>query len=110
MSLISTDDATVSDRKRLREEYGIKTIMDLRTVWVLDFTPLFNLRSDPSSTEHANQAKKRQGDLKIPALVQSNAALAEPLKIPGMNYLDININGKGFERSLLWQLSFFSFL
>jgi protein-tyrosine phosphatase len=27
-----------------------------------------------------------------------------------MNYLEININGKGFERSLLWQLSFWSFL
>lgn len=60
-------------------------------------------------TEHANQAKKREGDLKIPALVQSNKALAEPVKIPGMNYLEININGKGFERSLLWQLSAWSF-
>jgi hypothetical protein len=26
------DDATLSDRKRLKEQYGIKTIMDLRTV------------------------------------------------------------------------------
>lgn len=26
------DDATLQDRKRLQEEYGIKTIMDLRTV------------------------------------------------------------------------------
>ncbi|KAL2068690.1 hypothetical protein VTL71DRAFT_15028 [Oculimacula yallundae] len=87
------DDATLSDRKRLRDEYGIKTIMDLRTV-----------------TEHANQAKKRAGDLKIPALVQSNSALAEPVKIPDMNYLEINVNGKGFERSLLWKLKFWSFM
>ncbi|KAE8442440.1 hypothetical protein EG329_003341 [Mollisiaceae sp. DMI_Dod_QoI] len=85
------DDATMADRKRLQEEYGIKTVMDLRTV-----------------TEHANAAKKRTGDLTIPALVQSNSALAEPIKIPGMNYLEININGKGFERSLLWQLKWFS--
>ncbi|KAG4428047.1 hypothetical protein IFR05_016468, partial [Cadophora sp. M221] len=87
------DDATLSDRKRLKDEYGIKTIMDLRTV-----------------TEHANQAKKRSGDLKIPALLQSNSALAEPVKIPGMKYLEININGKGFERSLLWRLKFWSFI
>ncbi|TVY33257.1 hypothetical protein LSUB1_G006968 [Lachnellula subtilissima] len=86
------DDATFSDRERLRDEYGIKTIIDLRTV-----------------TEHANQAKKREGDLQIPALVKSNAALAEPLKIPGIKYLEININGKGFERSLLWKLSYWSF-
>jgi hypothetical protein len=74
------------------------------------FAPPFKPPTYTSSTEHANQAKKREGDLKIPSLVQSKAALAEPLKIPGMNYLEININGKGFERSLLWQLSFFSFL
>jgi len=86
------DDATLSDRQRLKAEYGIKTIMDLRTV-----------------TEHANQAAKREGDLKIPALVQSNQALAEPVQIPGMNYMEVNINGKGFERSLLWQLSAWSF-
>jgi hypothetical protein len=60
-------------------------------------------------TEHSNQAKKREGDLKMPALVQSNEALAEPLKIPGMNYLEVNINGKGFERSLLFQLSAWNF-
>jgi len=90
--LITSDDATLSDRKRLKGEYDIKTIMDLRTV-----------------TEHANQAKKREGDLKVPALIQSNAALAEPVKIPCMNYMEVNINGKGFERSLLWQLSAWNF-
>jgi len=87
------DDASSSDRRRLREECGIKTIMDLRTV-----------------TEHANQAKKRELDLKTPAILQSNDALAAPLKIPGVNYLEININGKGFERSLVWQLKAWSFI
>ena len=61
-------------------------------------------------TEHANQVKKREGDLKIPALVQSNEALTGPLKIEGINYLDINTNGKGFERSLLWQLKYWSLM
>lgn len=86
--------------------------MDLRTLCVFlefsledsgHFTYLFR-------TEHAKQAKKREGDLKIPALLQSNDALAGPMKIPGMNYLEININGKGFERSLLWRLSWWSFM
>jgi hypothetical protein len=54
--------------------------------------------------------EKRQGDLKIPALMQSDAALAEPSEIPGVAYLNININGKGFERSLLWQLSIWSIM
>ncbi|TVY43467.1 hypothetical protein LOCC1_G005344 [Lachnellula occidentalis] len=72
------------------------------------FTALSS-HTDQGSTEHANQARKRDGDLQIPALVKSNAALAEPVQIPGMSYLEININGKGFERSLLWQLSYWSF-
>ncbi|KAK0110793.1 hypothetical protein ONS96_002387 [Cadophora gregata f. sp. sojae] len=92
-SLRPLDDATLLDRKRLKDEYGIKTIMDLRTL-----------------TEHANQAKKREGDVKVPALLQSNSALAEPVKIPGMKYLEINVNGKGFECHLLWRLKFWSFL
>jgi hypothetical protein len=54
--------------------------------------------------------EKRQGDIKIPALMQSDAALAEPSEIPGVAYLNININGKGFERSLLWQLSTWSIM
>jgi hypothetical protein len=40
----------------------------------------------------------------------SNDALADSIKIPGIDYLEINLNGKGFERSLLWQLSLWSFL
>jgi protein-tyrosine phosphatase len=61
-------------------------------------------------TEHANQVKQREHDLKIPALVQSNEALSGPLKIEGINYLNINVNGKGFERSLLWQLKYWSLM
>lgn len=82
----------MSDRSKLKDIYNINTIMDLRT-----------------KTEHDNQAKKRSADVKVPALIQSNAALSEPVQIPGMNYLEVNVNGKGFERTLLWQLSAWNF-
>ncbi|KAG9234184.1 tyrosine/serine protein phosphatase-like protein [Amylocarpus encephaloides] len=87
------DDATLLDRKRLVEQFGIKTIVDLRTV-----------------TEHANQVKKRQGQLKMPQIVQSNETLSKPLKIPDVNYRLININGKSFERSLIHRLSWWSLI
>ncbi|OBT70324.1 hypothetical protein VE03_00193 [Pseudogymnoascus sp. 23342-1-I1] len=87
------DDASVSDREALRHGVGIKTVMDLRT-----------------KSEHVKQAKKREADLKIPALVKSNHALAQPMEISGLQYLNININGKGFERTLLWRLSFWNIL
>ncbi|RDL41309.1 Uncharacterized protein BP5553_01288 [Venustampulla echinocandica] len=79
------DDATISDRKQLHEEFGIKTIVDLRT-----------------STEHANRKKKR--------LIESKSTIEEPSQLQGMNHVFININGRRFERSLLWQLSFWNFI
>ncbi|KAH7033302.1 tyrosine/serine protein phosphatase [Microdochium trichocladiopsis] len=90
------DDASLKDREVLRTEIGIKTVMDLRT-----------------KTEHLKQAEKRQADRKIPALLASNAALAEPVQIPGLRYLEIKLTGRKFERYLLSQLSwlqFFKFL
>lgn len=87
------DDATLADRRRLQEHYGILSIMDLRT-----------------KTEHLNKAKKRDADLRVPALLQSNAALAEPLQMPGMHYLEIKLTGRSFERFLMGQLSWPSFL
>jgi len=86
------DDASVKDRHTLREALGIKTVMDLRT-----------------KTEHLKQAEKRQADLKVPALLASNAALAEPVQIPGLNYLEIKLTGRKFERHLLSQLSWLQF-
>ncbi|KAI8633090.1 tyrosine/serine protein phosphatase [Xylariaceae sp. FL1651] len=88
-----TDDATLSDRKRLTNELGIKTVLDLR-----------------SKTEHLGQAQKRQADLKIPALLQSNAALAEPVQIPGLRYREVLVTGSRLERALLRQLSWWSFI
>jgi protein-tyrosine phosphatase len=61
-------------------------------------------------TEHLKQSKKRQADLKIPALLESNAALAEPVQIPGLQYHEIKITGKSFENHLLSQLSWRSYL
>ncbi|KFY89044.1 hypothetical protein V500_05977 [Pseudogymnoascus sp. VKM F-4518 (FW-2643)] len=61
------DDASISDREALCHSVGIKTVMDLRT-----------------KSEHVKQAKKREGDLKIPALLKSNDALAQPMEIPGL--------------------------
>ncbi|KFY46522.1 hypothetical protein V495_02418 [Pseudogymnoascus sp. VKM F-4514 (FW-929)] len=85
------DDASISDREALQNDVGIKTVMDLRT-----------------KSEHVKQAKKREGDLKVPALLKSNDALAQPVQIPGLQYLNININGKGFERTIVWRLSFWN--
>ncbi|CAD6441896.1 e404122d-0e0b-4db1-9a70-2c4508633024 [Sclerotinia trifoliorum] len=87
------DDATISDRQRIKDHYGIKTILDLRTL-----------------TEHDKQAKKRAIDIRDPRLVNLNSALKEPMKIPGIEYMEINVNGKGFERSLVWQLSPYSLM
>ncbi|KAI1818055.1 tyrosine/serine protein phosphatase [Poronia punctata] len=87
------DEATLQDRRRLVDELGIKTVMDLRT-----------------KTEHLNQAKKRQEDMKKPpALLQSNPALAEPVEIPGLSYHYVRVTGRRFERFLLGQLSWLSF-
>ncbi|KAI1434634.1 tyrosine/serine protein phosphatase [Xylaria sp. CBS 124048] len=82
------DDATKRDRRRLAQELGIRTVLDLRT-----------------KTEHLAQAKKRQADQKLPALIQSNAALAHPMHIPGLIYREVQVTGRRLERALLWQLS-----
>ncbi|KAI1284544.1 protein-tyrosine phosphatase-like protein [Xylaria sp. FL0933] len=87
------DDATLNDRRRLTEELGIKTVMDLRT-----------------KTEHLSQARKRKADLKIPALLQSNAALAEPMQIPGLLYREVQVTGRRFERAMLRGLSWWNFI
>jgi hypothetical protein len=70
---------------------------------------LQRLTSD-ARTEHAQQAKKRQADLQVPVLLQSNAALAEPVQIPGMRYLEINITGRRFNLHLVRQLSWSCFM
>jgi protein-tyrosine phosphatase len=46
----------------------------------------------------------------MPSILESNNALAEPVQIPGLDYLEINIIGKGFERSMLWAMSWWSLM
>ncbi|KIX93897.1 uncharacterized protein Z520_10522 [Fonsecaea multimorphosa CBS 102226] len=88
------DNASVSDRDVLVHKYKIKTIIDLR-----------------SKTEHINAAKKRSEAAVAaqPAVMpSSNESVAEPVQIPGIRYALINLNGKGFERHLIWQLKYTS--
>ena len=63
-----------------------------------------------SRSEHAMQLQKRQENLTVPALVQSNAALAEPFQIPGVNYHEIKITGPAYEKFLISHLTWTSFL
>ncbi|KAI1036758.1 hypothetical protein LB503_003149 [Fusarium chuoi] len=77
------DDATLSDRQVIRDGMGVKTIIDLRT--------------------------KRKEQSSIPALVESNKALAEPLQISGLDYRQVKITGRAFELFLLSQLSWWDF-
>ncbi|KAK5943639.1 hypothetical protein PMZ80_004647 [Knufia obscura] len=86
------DSASSADKQKLQNELGIKTIIDLR-----------------SKTEHIEAAQKHakrvQASLAVTALT-SDDRTAEAIKIPGIDYAEINLNGKGFERHLVWQLSY----
>ncbi|KAG8999172.1 hypothetical protein FRB94_006413 [Tulasnella sp. JGI-2019a] len=87
------DDASLTDRKKLIEVYGVKHIMDLRT-----------------ESEHVLQARKRDAWIRSSAAVpQSNDEAAEPLKIPGIRYHEINFNGNAYAWSLVRQLSWMQF-
>lgn len=88
------DEATLADRSQLVDTYKIQTIIDLR-----------------SKTEHINAAKKR-AQLSLvdqsAAVPSSTDAVAKEIQIPGIRYANINLNGKGFERHLIWQLKYAS--
>ena len=84
------DDASPTDRAALRLQYKIKSVIDLR-----------------STTEHIDQAKKRATNDKIRASViapKNDKEAIEVVKIPGINYHEINLNGGAFARALLWKL------
>jgi len=90
------DETSTADRAHLTQVLGIKTIIDLR-----------------SKTEHINATKKHApfdappvlGSAIIP---QTNEYAGSPLQIPGINHMQINLNGGAFERALLWQLKYTS--
>ena len=88
------DDTSPADRQKLINQVGIKTVIDLR-----------------SKTEHINAAKKHSDAAAVTqsaAIPSSNDVVTAPLKIPGLRYAEINLNGKGFERALVWQLKYTS--
>ncbi|KAF2499448.1 tyrosine/serine phosphatase-like protein [Lophium mytilinum] len=87
------DEASPEDRKRLVNDYGIRNVIDLRT-----------------KTEHIQQAQKRDDKIKSSAAVpQSNNEVAEPLKIPGVTYHEINFNGHAFSKMLINKLTWREF-
>jgi len=89
----AVDDASLEDRQSLIREYGIKSIIDLRT-----------------QTEHIDQVQKRNARIiSSAALPKTNDAVADPLKIQGIVYHAINFNGFAFSRMLLAQLSWMEF-
>lgn len=86
------DATSPSDRGKVTGTYGIKTIIDLR-----------------SKTEHIEAAQKysKSAQAAKPGIVpSSNEQVVQPLKLPSVKYAEINLNGKGFERHLVWQLSY----
>ncbi len=84
------DEASPSDRSALTSRFEIKSIIDLR-----------------STTEHIDQAKKRNANARIQAsaiVPKSDEKAADAVKIPGIKYHEINLNGGAFARALLWKL------
>lgn len=69
--------------------------------------PGINL-TNPQRTEHIDQTRKRELRINNESHTKPGDAFVEPLKITDVNYLGINLNGKGFERGLLWKLSYWN--
>ena len=89
------DDATPGDRQLLTNTYSIKTIIDLR-----------------SKTEHINAAKASTDVYAIsssPVAPQGADAVTGQIRIRDIRYVEVNLNGQGFERSLVWKLKWSSF-
>ena len=88
------DECSQPDREQLVNKYKIKTILDLR-----------------SKTEHINAAKKRSEVAlasQSAVVPSSDQAVQQEIQVPGIRYAYINLNGKGFERHLIWQLKYTS--
>jgi protein-tyrosine phosphatase len=87
------DETSTADRAHLTQVLGIKTIIDLR-----------------SNTEHINASKKLDAPpvYSTAIIPQSSEYVTSSLQIPGVNHVQINLNGGAFERALLWQLKYTS--
>jgi len=88
------DECSASDRDQLVNKFRIATVIDLR-----------------STTEHINAVQKHSEMLATTQPAEGplpTSAVAGPLKISDLRYVEINLNGKGFERHLVWQLKYTS--
>jgi protein-tyrosine phosphatase len=90
------DEASASDRAYLTQTLGIKTIIDLRsTTEHIKAAEMYAFVNQPPAYEPA-------------AVIKSNQYVSSSLRIPGISYTEINLNGGSFERALLWQLKYTS--
>jgi len=81
------DGATQHDRELLTSGYGMKTIIDLRT-----------------PTEHVDARRKYVDNVPTaPAVAPSDPK--HPLRIPGINYKEINFNGSSYSKALIQKLT-----
>ncbi|KAL7274698.1 hypothetical protein RUND412_002398 [Rhizina undulata] len=93
------DDATSNDQRKLVNDYGIKTVIDLRT-----------------KSEHLRQAQRRQQIISRLGVLGQSLAAAEGstgmdgLGIPGVETIRINFVNRRFEMALLWQLSWWGII
>lgn len=88
------DEASPEDRTALVDTYHIRCVIDLR-----------------STTEHINQAKKYGTTVPSSAAVPDSGSKAvEAVKIDGLRYHEINLNGGAFARALLWKLRWSSLI
>ena len=88
------DEASPADRHALTDIYKIRTIIDLR-----------------SKTEHLEQAKRRDANIHSAALAStSDSEATATVRMPGVKYVDVNLNGGSFSCALLWKLQWGSLL
>ncbi|KAK8924542.1 hypothetical protein VCV18_004963 [Metarhizium anisopliae] len=93
MTFSARNDASAKDKLRIKNEFGIKTIIDLRT-----------------KTELIKQAEKVQAETSGNAFSSWFSSRPSLPRIDGINYEEIRITGRPFERHLFSQLSWWSFL
>ncbi|EME39110.1 hypothetical protein DOTSEDRAFT_91581 [Dothistroma septosporum NZE10] len=84
------DEATPADRQRLTTEYHVKSIIDLRT-----------------DSEHVDQARKHGKKILASPLAEPSDP-ARPLRVPGIHYHDISLNGHAYSSALMKQLSYWN--
>ncbi|KAK4500177.1 hypothetical protein PRZ48_008363 [Zasmidium cellare] len=84
------DNATPIDRLRLSQDYNLKTIIDLRT-----------------DSEHVEQARKNAKKISTSPVTEPKDP-AEALRIPGVRYEYISLNGHPYSSALIKQLSYWN--